>query len=103
LHGARRDTWSGTASGIGPRTLAHPSGVVLRAGDRVRLRPRQRGADAFDVVLRGMTATIESIEVDFDDRAHVSVTIDDDPGRDLGAQGQPGHRFYFDVSEVEPA
>lgn len=87
----------------GPRTLTHPSGVELRPGDRVRLHPRQRGADAFDVVLRGMAATIESIEVDLEDRAHVSVTIDDDPGRDLGAQGLPGHRFFFDLSEVDPA
>jgi hydrogenase maturation protease len=100
LHGARR---SPSRAGPGPRTAAHPSGVVLRAGDRVRLRPRQRGADAMDVVLRGLAATIESIEVDLEDRAQVSVTIDDDPGRDLGAQGLPGHRFYFDVSEVEPA
>lgn len=100
LHGARR---SPSGAGPGPRTVAHPSGAVLRPGDRVRLRPRQRGADAMDVVLRGMAATIESIEVDLEDRAHVSVTIDDDPGRDLGAQGLPGHRFYFDVSEVEPA
>lgn len=100
LHGARR---SPSGAGPGPRTVAHPSGALLRPGDRVRLRPRQRGADAMDVVLRGMAATIESIEVDLEDRAHVSVTIDDDPGRDLGAQGLPGHRFYFDVSEVEPA
>lgn len=87
---------------MSPRWFDKKSGALLRPGDRVRLRPRQRGADALDIVLRGLAATIESIEVDFDDRAHVSVTIDDDPGRDLGAQGQPGHRFFFDVSEVEP-
>ena len=28
--------------------------------------------------------------------------VDDDPGRDLGALGQPGHRFFFAPEEVEP-
>ena len=27
---------------------------------------------------------------------------DDDPGRDLGALRQPGHRFFVGVEEVEP-
>jgi hypothetical protein len=77
------------------------AGVTLRAGDRVRLRPR-RGADIVDVALAGKSATIASIEQDFEDRVHVAVTIDDDPGRDLGALGQPGHRFFFSPEEVEP-
>ena len=29
--------------------------------------------------------------------------MDDDPGRDLGLLRQPGHRFFFDVEEIEPA
>ena len=28
--------------------------------------------------------------------------LDDDPGRDMGLLRQPGHRFFFDVDEVEP-
>jgi hypothetical protein len=28
--------------------------------------------------------------------------VDDDPGRDLGALRQPGHRFFFRPEEVEP-
>jgi hypothetical protein len=28
--------------------------------------------------------------------------VDDDPGRDLGMLRQPGHRFFFSPSEVEP-
>jgi hypothetical protein len=30
------------------------------------------------------------------------VTVDDDPGRDLGAEGNTGHRFFFAPEEVEP-
>jgi hypothetical protein len=49
-----------------------------------------------------MVATIESIERDFDDRVHVAVTIDDDPGKDLGMARMPGHRFFFGPDEIEP-
>src|SRR5690242_18115279 len=74
--------------------------VLYRRGDRVRLLPRGN-ADAFDVVLRGMTAVVESIEVDQEDRVYLSVTIEDDPGRDLGVAGKPGHRFFYGPHEVE--
>ncbi len=77
------------------------SGAEIRAGDRVRLFPR-KGGDILDLALRGQIATIESIEQDYEGKAHVSVVLDDDPGRDLGLLRQPGHRFFFDASEVEP-
>ena len=77
------------------------AGVEIRIGDQVRLRPRGR-ADIFDIALSGMVATIESIERDFDDRVHVAVTIDDDPGKDFGMQRMPGHRFFFGPDEIEP-
>jgi len=85
------------------RTLAsvRVAGVALGPGDRVRLRPKP-GGDVFDLVLRVKTATIASIEEDFEGRAHLAVTVDDDPGRDLGAQLQSGHRFFFQADEVEP-
>jgi hypothetical protein len=73
----------------------------LRAGDRVRLRPGG-GADILDLALAGQVATIESIEQDFEDRVYLAVTLDDDPGKDLGAMRQPGHRFFFSPLEVEP-
>lgn len=73
----------------------------FRVGDRVRLRPR-RSADIMDLALAGRTATIASIEQDFEDRIHLAVLVDDDPGRDLGALQQPGHRFFFSPEEVEP-
>lgn len=76
-------------------------GVELRPGDRVRLRPRA-GGDILDIVLDGKTAVIESIEQDYENRAHLAVTVDDDPGRDLGVQRLPGHRFFFSPEEIEP-
>ncbi|MBA3776990.1 MAG: hypothetical protein H0X11_11210 [Betaproteobacteria bacterium] len=54
------------------------------------------------MALSNKLATIESIERDFEDRVHVAVTIDDDPGRDLGLERMPGHRFFFAPEEVEP-
>jgi hypothetical protein len=76
------------------------AGIELRPGDRVRLHPR-KSADIFDIALAGKTATIASIEQDFENRIHLAVTIDDDPGSDLGADGKPGHRFFFGPDEVE--
>ena len=54
-----------------------------------------------DLALAGKTAIIASIEQDFEGRLFVTVTLDDDPGRDLGVMGQPGHRFFFRPDEVE--
>ena len=79
----------------------HVGPAELRQGDRVRLRPRG-GADVMDIVLAGMSATIEAIEEDYEGRVYLAVTIDDDPGKDLGALRQPGHRFFFQTEEVEP-
>jgi hypothetical protein len=72
----------------------------FQAGDRVRLAPRRR-ADVMDLALRDRAATIVSVETDFEGRTYLAVTIDDDPGADLGARGQPGHRFFFFTDEVE--
>jgi hypothetical protein len=74
---------------------------VLRIGDQVRLAPKGN-ADALDIVLRGRIATIESIEQDYEDVVYLAVTIDDDPGADLGLLRQPGHRFFFTLNDVEP-
>lgn len=76
-------------------------GVVVRVGSRVRLHPRE-GGDILDLALRGQMATVESIEEDYEDSQHICVVLDDDPGRDLGMMRQPGHRFFFTPSEVEP-
>jgi hypothetical protein len=95
LHGAlrlRRDR---------PPARLHVGDVEVAPGDRVVLRPRVR-SDIFDVALAGRMATVLSIEQDWDGRTYFTVTIDDDPGRDLGAEGKPGHRFFFGPDEVEP-
>jgi hypothetical protein len=55
-----------------------------------------------DMALKGKTAIVEAIESDFDDRLHLAVVLEDDPGRDLGMQRQPGHRFFFSPEEIEP-
>ena len=75
-------------------------GGELKVGDRVRLRPIAR-ADIFDIALDGKIASIVSIELDYEDRVHLAVTVDDDPGNDFGLTGQPGHRFFFGIDEVE--
>ncbi len=76
-------------------------GVEVKAGDRVRLRPR-KGGDIFDLALAGQVAIIESIEQDYESKVHLAVVLEDDPGRDLGMLRQPGHRFFFSLEEVEP-
>lgn len=77
------------------------AGINLTKGDRVILKPKARG-DIFDIVLKDKTATIEAIEQDYENKIHLAVTIDDDPGNDLGMMRQPGHRFFFALDEVEP-
>jgi hypothetical protein len=79
----------------------HVGPAEVRRGDRVRLRPRGR-ADIMDVALAGMAATVDGIEQDYEGRVYLAVTVDDDPGRDLGELRQPGHRFFFRPEEIEP-
>ena len=82
-------------------------GVEVAPGSRVRLRPRA-GGDILDLALVGKVAIIQAIEQDFEGTIFLAVTVEDDPGRDLGegsgeAGGwQPGHRFFFSPGEVEP-
>ena len=84
-----------------PLECVDVGGVEIKTGDRVRLKPR-KGGDIFDLALAGKTATIESIEQDYENNIHLAVIVDDDPGKDLGFLRQPGHRFFFTPEEVEP-
>ncbi|HVF60512.1 MAG TPA: hypothetical protein VNJ70_11965 [Thermoanaerobaculia bacterium] len=93
LHGAVRGL------SVASRSVGGTAGPL--PGSRVRLRPAGR-RDIFDLALAGRTATVVSLERDYDGRSYVTVTVDDDPGRDLGAEGKPGHRFFFTPDEVEP-
>lgn len=73
----------------------------LRRGARVLVRPRA-GGDLMDLALAGRVAVVESVERDYEDRVHVAVSIEDDPGRDLAAAATLGHRFWFAMDELEP-
>ncbi|HEV2770596.1 MAG TPA: hydrogenase maturation protease [Solirubrobacteraceae bacterium] len=84
----------------GPEAIT-VDGTELRRGSRVRLQPRPRG-DIFDTALAGMTAVIEAIEQNMEDQIQLAVVLEDDPGRHLGEERQPGHRFFFSPEEVEP-
>ncbi|MET7716669.1 hydrogenase maturation protease [Streptomyces sp. NPDC005407] len=76
-------------------------GVTVGRGSRVRLRPSRR-ADIFDLALVGREAEVDAVEEDFEGMLHLAVLVQDDPGRDLGASGKIGHRFFFTPEEVEP-
>jgi hypothetical protein len=75
-------------------------GVRYERGDTVVLRPGTE-RDPFDRMLDGRRATIERIYVDYDDRVHIGVTVDDDPGQQL--MRETGRYLFFFAGEVEPA
>lgn len=92
--------WQLLEERIAPESVT-VAGLELKKGDLVRLRPRA-GGDIFDLALAGQVAMIESIEQDYEGKLHLAVVLEDDPGKDLGAMRQPGHRFFFAPDEVEP-
>lgn len=75
-------------------------GRHFKRGDRVILHllmsDRQ---DAIDMMLTGKTATIERILVDYENKVHFGVTIDDDPGQEL--LRETGRFMFFFLNEVE--
>jgi hydrogenase maturation protease len=87
-------------SSPGPDTVV-VGGVRLGRGSRVRLRPRSH-ADILDLTLGGRVAVIDCVEQDDEGGIHLAVTLEDDPGRDLGEARLPGHRFFYLVQDVEP-
>jgi hypothetical protein len=76
-------------------------GIEIGKGSRVMLWPRS-GGDIMDIALTGKVALVESIEEDYEDRIYIAVTLEDDPGRDLGGDRILGHRFFFSPEEVVP-
>jgi hypothetical protein len=77
-------------------------GIELQKGSRVLLWPRS-GRDTMDLALAGKAGFIESIEQDYEDRIQLAVTLEDDPGRELGQDRNVlGHRFFFSPEEVVP-
>jgi len=105
MHGAMRDAhWPGDGDFFDENTRldhVYAGDTLLQAGDRVRIRPRNR-ADAIDMMLAGKIGLIEAIEQDAEQNIHLALVVEDDPGRDLGFARQPGHRFFYALEEVEP-
>jgi len=103
MHGVMRSVPSSNEDFFNPRTpleTAKIGGVEVKAGDRVRIRPKKR-ADVMDMALDGKIAVIEAVEQDLDGGVQLALVLDDDPGRDLGLMRQPGHRFFYSTDEVE--
>jgi hypothetical protein len=105
MHGAMRETMaSETEDFFNPQTKPTSfslQGIDIKTGDRVRVRPKSR-ADIMDMAFDGKIAIIETIEQDAEDKIHLALVLESDPGRDLGFLRQPGHRFFYGVDEVEP-
>ena len=93
------DFWEQQATPA-PSRVAVGDQTVMR-GSLVRLCPHP-GRDIFDLALADRLAVVESIQEDSDGKLHVAVTLEDDPGRDLGAMRALGHRFFFGLDEIEP-
>lgn len=87
-------------AGTAPQSVV-VDGVELRAGSHVRLRPRV-GRDVMDFALDRKAARVESVEQDYEDNVHLTVTLEGDPGRDMGKARFLGHRFFFAPDEVAP-
>ncbi len=104
MHGVMHGTNAMDEAFFNPATRLQSvsiNGISLREGDLVRVRPKTR-ADVIDIALTGKIAVIESIEQDAENKTHLALVLEDDPGRDLGMLRQPGHRFFYGTDEVEP-
>ena len=73
--------------------------VVVAAGTRVVLRPGHRRADAHDIFLAGMAATVAGVFSDAEGQQHVAVTVDDDPATE--ALAWQGRYLFFHPDEIE--
>jgi len=76
-------------------------GRTFRLGDRLVLRLGDR-IDTYDRMLDGRTATLERIYLDYDDKFHLGVTIDDDPGQELMRETGRFHFFFAGEVEIVP-
>jgi hypothetical protein len=113
LHGAMRPTEhraDAQQAPVPPRPREQPAserealldGHAVRLGDHVVLRLENR-VDTYDRMLNGRTATIERIYLDYDDRTHFGVTIDDDPGQLLMRESGRFHFFFEGEIELIPS
>jgi hypothetical protein len=93
-HGSMSDVWAELARPAPESVLI--TGVTVRRGSRVRLHPHA-GGDIFDRALADRVAIVEGLDESMEGTMHVAVTLEDDPGRDLGDSRYLGHRFFFSV------
>ena len=84
----------------GPESVV-VEGTELRRGSRVILRPGHPG-DVLDLALECRVGVVEATEEDDTGEIHVVVTLEDDPGRELGEARFIAHRFFFRTDEVVP-
>jgi hypothetical protein len=75
-------------------------GIEVAKGSQVLLRPGSRRADAQDMFLEGLTATVAAVLLDVDGNTHVAVTINDDPGAEISIAH--GRFRYFAPDELKP-
>lgn len=110
LHGVMREVNPPRAESFSSEEFFNPTKPVKTAligeteiekGDRVLIRPKRR-ADAMDLMLAGKIAIVEAIEQDAEDKIHLALVLENDPGSDLGFARQSGHRFFYGADEVEP-
>jgi hydrogenase maturation protease len=87
-------------SGRAPASV-EVAGVKIGRGSRVVLRPGA-GGDVFDRAIAGKLAVVDGIHETMEGSVQLAVVVEDDPGRELGHKRQPGHRFFFSPSDVEP-
>jgi len=100
LHGGMKPVAGAVGADDNPgEARAAVDGVTFERGSTLVLRPgTDRGT--FDRILDGRRATLERIYIDYDDRVHLAVTVDDDPGQDL--MRETGRYLFFFPHEVEP-
>ncbi len=74
-------------------------GVTFVKGSKLLLKPGTERS-VHDRMLDGRPATLERIYIDYDERVHLAVTVDDDPGQEL--MRETGRYLFFFAHEVQP-
>ena len=95
--GPRRAPPPGPADTAGEEELV-VEGKTFRRGGGVVLRPGTEG-DPYDRMMDGRAATIRRIYLDYDGKAYLGVTIDDDPMSEVLRES--GRYLFFFPDEVE--
>ena len=104
LHGLMRPGRGAAGSAATPRAARERAGGDVRrthvSARRPARAPPAGRIDTYDRMLDGRTATLERIYIDYDDKVHLGVTIDDDPGQQLMRETGRFHFFFADEFEL---